>query len=125
MDVNEYMQQVRPAGKRSRIAPFLSEILTLRERGFSLEQVREFLSTNGVKVSVGGLSAYLSRQGVQGHSASPAPVSPSAVPGTSEAIEQENATPMDAREQREAVANRFISSQTQNAILKRIQEKHK
>lgn len=125
MDVNDYMRQVRPAGKRSRIAPFLSEIQTLRERGFSLEQVREFLSTNGVEVSVGGLSAYLSRQGVQGHPASPVPVSPSAATGTSEAIAQGNATAMDAREQREAVANRFISSQTQNTILKRIQEKHK
>lgn len=125
MDVNEFMQQVRPAGKRSRITPFLSEIQMLRERGFSLEQIREFLSTNGVKVSVGGLSAYLSRHGVQGYSASPVPAAPPVAPEPSEAIAQENTTLMDAREQREALAHRFISSQKQNSILKRIQEKQK
>lgn len=95
MDVNEFMQQVRPAGKRSRIAPFLSEILTLRERGFSLEQVREFLSRNGVEVSVGGLSAYLSRQGVHGHSISHASVSSRTSPGPPETAAEETTPPTE------------------------------
>jgi len=94
MDVNEFMQQVRPAGKRSRIAPFLSEILTLRERGFSLEQVREFLSRNGVEVSVGGLSAFLSRQGVHGPT-SHASVSSRTSPGSPEAAAEETTAPTE------------------------------
>lgn len=86
MDVNEFMQKVMPAGKRSRIAPFFSEVQTLRKRGFSPEQIREFLSANGVKVSVGGLSAYLSRHGAQGHPASLVPAAAPVAPGPSEAI---------------------------------------
>lgn len=62
MDADEFLKQVRPAARQSKIAPHLADIRKLRGSGCTLEQVCEFLEKNGVKVSVAGLSAYLRRQ---------------------------------------------------------------
>lgn len=62
MDADEFLKQVRPAARQSKLAPHLADIRKLRSSGCTLEQVCEFLEKNGVTVSVAGLSAYLRRQ---------------------------------------------------------------
>lgn len=71
MDANEFLKLVSPAGKKSRLAPFLNDIEKLRTAGCTLEQVQDFLQRNGITISVSGLSAYLRRQ-VQPNDAAPA-----------------------------------------------------
>lgn len=63
MDVENFLSMVkRKAGKRSRLEPFISDIMKLREENCSLNQVREFLQLNDIEISVSGLSAYIQRR---------------------------------------------------------------
>lgn len=62
MNAEEFLKQVRPAGRRSRLVPFMADIRKLRQHGCTLEQVCEFLAANQVHITVAGLSAYLRRQ---------------------------------------------------------------
>jgi hypothetical protein len=62
MDAEEFLKQVNPAVRRSKLAPHLEDIRKLRGSGCTLEQVCAFLASNGVTVSVAGLSSYLLRQ---------------------------------------------------------------
>ena len=62
MDENEFLKKVTPAVKRSRLAPFWEDIKKLRMSGCTLEQVCEFLSINGVQMSIAGLSKYIKRR---------------------------------------------------------------
>lgn len=63
MDANEYLKKIKPAAHRSRLAPFWNEITKLRQNNCTLDQVREFLAVNGVKISIAGLSNYIKRRG--------------------------------------------------------------
>jgi hypothetical protein len=62
VDANEFLKKVTPAGQRSRLAPFWNDITKLRQSGCTLEQVCEFLATNGVQMSIAGLSKYIKRR---------------------------------------------------------------
>lgn len=61
MDADDYLKAVPPASRRSKLAPWLADIRKLRANGYTLEQVREFLSQNGVEISIAGVSAYVKR----------------------------------------------------------------
>jgi len=61
LDADEFLKTVEPAGKPSRLKPFLPDMLKLREANYTLEQVKEFLTLNGVEISVSGIAAYLKR----------------------------------------------------------------
>ena len=65
MDVEEFLKQVKPAGRRSRLAPWWADISKLRRAGCTLEQVKVFLATNGVEITVPGLSTYIQRRSRQ------------------------------------------------------------
>jgi hypothetical protein len=60
MKLNEFLTSVVPLG-RSMLQPHHSEMLVLRERGYSIAQVRAFLLGNGVKASLSNVAAYLRR----------------------------------------------------------------
>jgi len=63
MDVEKFLATVeKKGGKRSRLEPFISDIMKLREENCSLNQVREYLQLNGIEISVAGLSAYIQRK---------------------------------------------------------------
>jgi len=66
VDANEFLKKVTPAGQRSRLAPFWNDITKLRQSGCTLEQVCEFLATNGVQMSIAGLSKYIKRREEKG-----------------------------------------------------------
>jgi DNA-binding transcriptional MerR regulator len=62
VDAIEFLKRVKPAGPRSRLAPYWADIQYLRKAGCTLEQVREFLAENNVSVTVAGLSQYIRRR---------------------------------------------------------------
>lgn len=62
VDADEFLKQIKPAAKRSRLGPWSADIDKLRQNGCSLEQVREFLAINGVVVSVAAISKFIKRQ---------------------------------------------------------------
>ncbi len=51
MDINEFIQQVKPRAKRSQLDPFKSQIFELRELGYANGQIRDWLATNGIEVT--------------------------------------------------------------------------
>ncbi|WP_175771818.1 hypothetical protein [Burkholderia ambifaria] len=61
MDREEFEKTTEPAGRKSKLAPFLIDIRALRDNGYSLQQVLEYLKANGIEISLRGLTAYLAR----------------------------------------------------------------
>lgn len=51
MDLNQFVQSVAPRKKRSRLLPYSGEIGLLKSKGYTDQQVQEWLSTVGVFVS--------------------------------------------------------------------------
>jgi hypothetical protein len=62
MDADEFLKQVHPAAKRSRLAPFHDDIIKLRDRGYTLQQICDFLKLNNINISLAGLSKYLKKE---------------------------------------------------------------
>ncbi|WP_321874506.1 hypothetical protein [Burkholderia ubonensis] len=61
MDREEFEKTHDPAGRKSKLAPYLIDIRALRDNGYSLQQVLVYLKANGVEISLRGLTAYLAR----------------------------------------------------------------
>ncbi|MDP2770551.1 MAG: hypothetical protein Q8O81_12050 [Giesbergeria sp.] len=61
MDANEFLRNVTPGVRRSRLAPYWNEINKLRDGNCTLAQVCEFLDENDVHISIAGLSQYIKR----------------------------------------------------------------
>ncbi|MBW8831274.1 MAG: hypothetical protein JF606_17990, partial [Burkholderiales bacterium] len=51
MKLDEFMGTVTPAKRRSKLTPHLADMLKLREQGYTLAQVCDFLARNGVTTS--------------------------------------------------------------------------
>lgn len=62
MDANEFLKNVTPAVKRSRLVPYWEDIAKLRASNCTLDQVCGFLRENGVQISIAGLSKYIKRR---------------------------------------------------------------
>lgn len=62
MDVDEFSKIVQPGAKNSRMTPFINDLIELRKAGYTLKQVQEFLSKNGVATSLSNLARFLKRQ---------------------------------------------------------------
>lgn len=139
MDADEFLKRVEPAAKRSRLAPFLDDIKKLRGEGCTLDQVREFLAANGVTISVAGLSKFLKRQeekpgagqaatsAASGSAAGAAmdcaiQSQPAQPPHQGDQAEPEELASLDKKQRREKLADRFINSETQNPLLKRMKK---
>lgn len=62
MDAATYFENRPPSfKKRSKISPFGSDILTYKNRGYTLVELQEFLASNGIMISLAGISAYIRR----------------------------------------------------------------
>lgn len=62
MDTNEFLKNVTPAVKRSRLVPYWDDIAKLRASNCTLSQVCGYLRENGVQISIAGLSKYIKRR---------------------------------------------------------------
>lgn len=58
-NLDEFLEKTKPGAKKSRLHDFLPELKSLRERNYTLNQLREFLLENGVVISIPWLSAFL------------------------------------------------------------------
>ncbi len=61
MSAAEFLKQVTPAARRSKLFPWAADIRMLRDAGCSLSQIRAFLAQNGVSVAVSTLNAFIAR----------------------------------------------------------------
>lgn len=59
MDIEEFEKQVPPKAKRSRLEPFAAQIFALKAKGYTNEQVRDWLASNSEKVSVEGVRKFI------------------------------------------------------------------
>lgn len=62
MDIEEFLKQVQPRAKRSKLEPFKAQIFELKAKGYANVQVCEWLATNGVKISQEGLRKFIERR---------------------------------------------------------------
>lgn len=77
-NLDEFLEKTKPGAKKSRLHDFLPELKSLREKNYTLKQLRDFLQINGVSVSTTWLSAFLRTHGElpkQNHATRPVPVS--------------------------------------------------
>jgi glutamyl/glutaminyl-tRNA synthetase len=63
MDVSEFTARVAPGKKVSKLAPFARQIGELRTKGYTLDQVREWLAQNGLEVSREAVRKFINRHG--------------------------------------------------------------
>jgi len=61
MKLDEFMVEVPPATQRSKLRPHHADIATLRDHGYTLAQVCDFLARNGVVTSPSNVASYLRR----------------------------------------------------------------
>ena len=61
MKLDEFMGAVTPAKRRSKLTPYLADMRELREQGYTLAQVCDFLARNGVTTSPSNVASYLHR----------------------------------------------------------------
>jgi hypothetical protein len=62
VDANDFLKTATPRIRRSDIEPFYPELLKLKDRNCTLKVMQEFLSQNGVTVSVGAISKFIKRR---------------------------------------------------------------
>lgn len=51
MDINEFQLLTQPKAKRSKLDRYKNEIFMLKERGYANWQIRDWLVSNGIRVS--------------------------------------------------------------------------
>jgi hypothetical protein len=62
MNLDAFLESVKPKGPRSRMRAFVADIKKLRSLGYSLQQICDYLKSNGVESTVAGVSAFLARE---------------------------------------------------------------
>ena len=121
MELNEFMVEVKPAKQRSKLKPHRTDIVKLREQGYTLNQVCDFLARNGVTTSPSNVASYLRRGMARGqaphqgasaasksHADAPAPASPAeaAKPSLLTPIPRAPVKPLEPGELRAIARNR-------------------
>lgn len=61
MDVDEYIQRTKPKAVRSRLAPFIEQIQILKTKGYTNQQVQEWLETNEVEISLESVRVFVNK----------------------------------------------------------------
>lgn len=52
ISVEEFITEQEEKGRRSKLEPFKTDILLLKQKGFSQKQIQQFLMENGLKVGL-------------------------------------------------------------------------
>lgn len=79
MDIEEFVKQVQPRKKRSRLIPFRDQIMTLKAQGYTDLQIRDWLGQNGLNVSREMVRKFVAQQAAekQPHGTTESPISKS------------------------------------------------
>lgn len=59
MDITEFEKMMQPLAKKSKLDPFDSDIMTLKQKGYAHWQIAEFLKLNGVAISREGVRKFI------------------------------------------------------------------
>lgn len=62
IETTEFLKKITPSAKKGKLEPFSLQILELRAEGCSFKQISEFLSQNGVQVSIAFLSRFVDKK---------------------------------------------------------------
>lgn len=65
MDAKEYLKMITPEGKKSKLTPWLSDLIELKKAGCSTAQLQDFLKKNNVTASISAIQKYLWRMSDQ------------------------------------------------------------
>ncbi|MGA4422894.1 hypothetical protein ACI2UY_22400 [Ralstonia nicotianae] len=61
MTPTEFLEGIKPAARRSKLLPWLGDILTLRTAGCSIAQIRDYLAANDVAIGLSTLAAFVAK----------------------------------------------------------------
>jgi hypothetical protein len=61
MTADEFLAQIQPARRRSKLEPWLADLVRLRQAGCTFDQLRQFLAQNQIHISRAAIAAYLAR----------------------------------------------------------------
>lgn len=61
MDIETFMQQTPPKALRSRLVPYTQQIALLKAKGYSNQQVLDWLAMNGIQISLEGLRIFINK----------------------------------------------------------------
>lgn len=59
LPLDDFISATAPAYKESRLLPYWEEIRVARSRRYTLAQIREWLSQNGIDISIQGISRFI------------------------------------------------------------------
>lgn len=63
MELDDYIKQIQPRQKKSRLIPFVKQILALKTAGYTDMQIRDWLDTNGLQVSREMVRQFIAKNG--------------------------------------------------------------
>lgn len=135
MDIEEFEKQVQPSGKRSRLEPFRSQIFELKAKKYADWQVRDWLASNGLKVSRQAVQQFFKKEAkaerVQAaiNTAPPAAASQGLTPQSERQAPDAPRDDMAGKSQiqankarRERKAQQFIKDEPTNSVIKFFKE---
>lgn len=61
MDIEEFLKQEKPRGKRSILEPFREKILTLKKERYTDSQVKNWLASNGILISRQAIQQFIKK----------------------------------------------------------------
>jgi len=131
MDIEEFEKRVPPKAKKSRLEPFHEQIFRLREKGYALWQIREFLKENSLDISTESIRTYIKSRTKnkndisKGKSSSKTNSTHSETEKPTEHDEDINLEELSAKQRREKLADRFINPDNTNPLLKSLKENKK
>lgn len=135
MDIEEFEKQVQPSGKRSRLEPFRSQIFELKAKKYADWQVRDWLASNGLKVSRQAVQQFFKKEAKAErvhaaiNTAPPAAASQGLTPKSERQAPDAPRDDMAGKSQiqankarRERKAQQFIKDEPTNSVIKFFKE---
>lgn len=61
MKLDEWMRKTLPKARRSQLAQYKAEIRTLRTQGYAVQQIQEWLATEGLSITASAVQQYIAR----------------------------------------------------------------
>lgn len=59
MDITEFEKTTKPKAKKSKLEPFKASIFELKEKGYANWQIRDWLVSNGIKITQEGVRTFI------------------------------------------------------------------
>lgn len=92
MDIEEFVKQEKPSGKRSILEPFKAKILTLKKEGYADWQVKNWLASNGISISRQAIQQFIKKNQGTGNTAIETNTETKAEPQNTGQTTQQNTT---------------------------------